>query len=356
MPNRLLALLLLPLIAVLAAGCGAEAERASSTTDVNALLQDTYANQGKMRSATVDLNLRVNPQGSATAMGPVTAHLSGPFVSSGAGRLPRFQLSATLQAGPKTMQAGASWTGEKAFITLNNTPYAVSDLVARQFAAGYEQALKSNQGSSRGGAALLSGIDFTKWMRDARNEGNAKVGDTDTIKITGQADVARVIDDLGTLARRAQALNPAGTLGAAPHLTPEQKRQAARAIKSVAVEIYTGAQDRILRRAVVRADVKDPSSGDGGRLALDLSFTKVGEDQDIQAPKNAKSFEDLLKVTGALNGALGNLGALGGGAGATPGATSGADPSGAVEKYAHCIVQAGNDRAKARRCADLLDG
>ena len=40
------------------------------------------------------------------------------------------------------------------------------------------------------------GIDFTKWLRNARNEGAAQVGDAETIKITGKADVKQVIADL----------------------------------------------------------------------------------------------------------------------------------------------------------------
>jgi hypothetical protein len=69
----------------------------------------------------------------------VTARVTGPFVSTGERRLPRFAFVATLAAAGRSERVGATWTGEKRFITLQNTSYALSELVAQQFAAGYEQ-------------------------------------------------------------------------------------------------------------------------------------------------------------------------------------------------------------------------
>ena len=54
------------------------------------------------------------------------------------------------------------------------------------------------------------GIDFTKWLPNARNEGAAQVGDAETIKITGKADVKQVIADLEKITAQASALNVPG--------------------------------------------------------------------------------------------------------------------------------------------------
>jgi hypothetical protein len=357
MPSRLVTFLLVPLLAVVVAACGSESKQtASSSSDVSQLLRDTFANLSKMKSA--DVGLQVQVASPSAQGGPVTAQISGPFATTGEGKLPRFAFSATLSAAGRSQRLGATWTGEKAFITLQNTSYAVSDLVARQFAAGYQQALRSNRAKQAKGGLLLSslGIDFTRWLKDAQNLGTATVAGTQTVKIGGQADIPRVVDDLGRISQRAQSLGATG--GAqVQQLTPQQKRQLEQAIKSVDVQIYTGAQDRILRRLVVHAVVHDPQ-GKGGdsTLDLDLQFTKVNENQQISAPANPKPFSDLLKATGALNGG-GLSGLLGGALGGGGSASSATVPSGSnVDRYANCVKKAHGDLARARKCAALLSG
>ena len=346
MPSRLPTLLLVPVLALAAAACGSEkAQRASSSTDTSQLLSDTFDNLGRMKSADVNLQLRL-----ASAQGAVGAVLTGPFVSSGEGRLPRFAFSATLTAAGRSERVGATWTGEKAFITLQNTSYAVSDLVARQFAAGYQQALRSNQSKQAKGGLLLSslGIDFTKWLKHARNAGTATVGGAQTVQITGQADIPRMVDDLQRISQRASSLGVSGTSGGQAQLTPQQRAQLVRAIRSVQVQIYTGAQDRILRRLVLHGVLHDPSAKSDSNLDLDLQFLKVGEDQPISEPAHPKSFAQLLKVTGALSsGGLGGL--LSGAQGASPSRSS-------LDRYATCVEKANGDQSKAAKCAALLGG
>ena len=341
---RALPVALLVMVA-LAAGCGEQAQRASRSSDVDALLRTTFVNLDKMKSGTVDVNLRLEPQG-AGAQTPVAVRLQGPFASEGTGRLPKFDFDATLQSGTQQVTGGATWTGEKGFASLQGTDYELSDLVMKQFAAGYEQTLKSR----KGGLVLGSlGIDFTHWLRDARNDGAARVGDTDTVKISGTADVARVVEDLAKISDRARTLGIPGASGQLPQqLTPEQRRQAIAAIKSLAVTVFTGARDHILRRLTVAADVQD--AGTREKLALDIEFTKVGAAQVFPEPAHPKSFAAFVKAANAAG--LGNLG-LGGDATAV--APAGA-PQNNVDRYAACIQQANGDEQKARRCAELLSG
>jgi hypothetical protein len=351
MPNRLLTLLLVGVLGLAAAACGSDKPQAAdSSTNTSQLLRDTFDNLGKMKSADVSLQLHVG-----SAQGAVGAQLTGPFVSTGQGRLPRFAFTATLTAAGRSEQVGATWTGEKAFITLQNTPYAVSDLVARQFAAGYEQSLRSKQSKQAKGGLLLGslGIDFTKWLKDTRNAGTATVGGVQTVELTGKADVPRMVDDIGRISKRASSLGLPGTSAGQAQLTPQERAQVEQAIRSVDVQVYTGADDRILRRLVLHAVVHDPAAKSNANLDLDLQFTKVGEDQQISAPANPKSFSELLKVTGALNS--GTLGALLG-SGTSGGASGSSSSRTNVDKYAACVAKAKADTAKARKCAALLTG
>jgi hypothetical protein len=350
-----------PLFAVLAlAACGggdddsASGERASASSDVNALLRSTFVNLDKMKSATVDLKVRIEPRGASASSGPVAARLRGPFSSQGANKLPKFAFTAELQAAGGTFTGGVTWTGSKGYVSLMGTPYEVSGLVMKQFVAGYEQALKSRKNASGGLVLGALGIDFTKWLHAPRNEGTATVGDAETIKISGTADVKQVIADLDKITK--QAASVPGAAGRVPQkLTPQQKRDAEAAIKALNVTVYTGAEDRILRRLTVSADLKDATSKIDAALLFDVTFTKVGQEQDIAAPENPRPFTELLKALDAAG--LTDLGLgldLGGGAEdeqAEPPVT--ATPNN-VDKYAACIEQAKGDTAKARKCAALL--
>ena len=114
------------------------------------------------------------------------------------------------------------------------------------------------------------------------------------------------------------------------------------------MEIHTGAEDRILRRIVVTLSLTAPEGRRRRRtvdVRFDLQLQEVNEDQTIEAPDDAKSFEELLTQLEGFG--LGDLGALGGGAGG-----GGEQPN--VDEYADCVAQAAGDNEKVRKCADLL--
>jgi hypothetical protein len=345
------------LTALVVSGCGGNDEkpqsgqRASASSDVNALLKATFANLGKMRSATVDAKVRIEPRGANAGVGTVAARLSGPFQSQGANKLPKFAFNVELTSAGRTVAGGAAYDGAKGFITLQGTAYEVSSLVLKQFVAGYEQSLKSRQNAQGGLVLGALGIDFRRWLKNPRNEGEAQVGDAKTIKVTGAADVAQVIADLDKIADRASTLPGAG--GRVPsQLTPQQKQRATEALKALNVTVYTGVDDQILRRLTVAADLKDPESKVDAALLLDITFTKVGADQQFKAPANPRSFTELLQALDAAGFAdLGLSGASGDSAPKVP-----LGSANNVDKYAACIEDAGSDRAKARKCAELLSG
>lgn len=337
---------IVPLIAALAlASCGGEAENtASSSSDVNELLKTTAANVEKIESATVDAKVDID----ATGQEPITASLSGPFESQGADRVPKLALNAQLSAAGQSFDAGVAYDGSKGYVTLMGTSYEVSDLVLKQFVAAYEQALKSSK--SQQGALGSLGIDFKQWLPDAKNEGEADVGGTKTIKIGGDADVDRVIEDIDALTKKAGSLGLPGAGSQVPQqLTPQQKQAAADAIKRVTVTVYTGAEDQILRRFTVDAEIKEAESKIDATLRLDVTLTKVNQKQTITTPDNPKPFSELLKQLDGLGLAFGGSSKL-----IEPDSSGATPPSSKVEEYADCIEKAAGDQDEARKCASIL--
>ncbi len=61
--------------------------------------------------------------------------------------------------------------------------------------------------------------------------------------------------------------------------------------------------------------MQGPEAAQAADLRLDLQLLDLNEDQDIEAPENAKPFEELVQKLQSLGlGDLGGLGALGGAA------------------------------------------
>ena len=343
-------LTLLVTVALVVAACGGSDDEVSSSTDVNELLTKTFTGSKDVKSGNLDLSLKVEAQGGESQLdGPVTISLKGPFQSQGGGKLPKFNLDAGFEGAGQSIKAGATSTGEKGYLSFQGTNYVVNDQVFQQFQAGFEQAQKQGGGQQQSFATL--GMDPRKWLTSPKNEGETKVGDADTIKITGGVDLAKLLDDVNNALGKASSLGLQGAGQVPEKLTEAQKRAVTDAVKDPRVEIYTGKEDSILRRMVVNLGVDDKSSGTSGTVAFDVSITDLNEDQDIAEPSDAKPFSDLL----------GQLGGLGLGAGASgSGSGSGQAPAGGgassedLDKFSKCVADAGNDTAKAQKCAELL--
>ena len=179
-------------------------------------------------------------------------------------------------AGAKTQTAGATWTGEKGYAKLDGKTYEIPGLFVQQLGAGLEQP-----------GSPLAWLDVSKWVTNPRNEGLADVGGVQTVKIAGGADVAAVLADAEKFSASLGSLQMLGGKGLS--LTQADRRQALNAVKDSKVEVYTGAEDSILRRLVFSATIEDKP------VVLDLTLTKVGEDVSITEPQGARPFSELMQ-------------------------------------------------------------
>jgi len=241
------------------AGCGTDTgQQASSSSDAAALLKVTMANAAKVKAATVDIQ---------ASTGQGHARVTGPIVAGDGKSLPKFALAATVSqsSSSKPQAMGVTWTGERGFVMTDGKAYEVPAMLVEQ--------LGSTVGTKFTGP--LPQLELTKWISNPRNAGPATVGGVSTVKITGDVDVAQMSRDLSQLT---------GALGVAGG----GQLDLATAVKNAKVEVYTGADDQILRRIVVHGDVK------GAPSVLDLTLTKVGQPQPITAPANPRPFTELL--------------------------------------------------------------
>lgn len=347
--------LLIALLAVgLLVGCGGgddDGTQADSSTDVDQLLKDTFSGKKEINSGKIDLALNAD----AGSSGTFAVKVSGPFETQGAGKLPKLDIDASLEGGGQSFQAGVTSTGDKGFVSYGGTDYEVSGPVFQQFKAGYEQSAKQAESQNKDQSLATLGIDPSKWLTNAKNAGEAKVGDTDTVKITGDVDVAKLLDDVNAALQKIRAIGGTGTQSLPEQLTEADKKQATDAIKDLSVEIYTGAEDKILRRFVVAMKLEVPNDSgakESADVKLDLQLLDLNESQDIKAPENTKPFNELLGKLNGLGLSLGGLGAAGSGSGS--GSGGGSTDQQNLEKYSQCIQEANGDNSKIAKCADLL--
>jgi hypothetical protein len=356
MPSRLRFTLLLALVA-LAFGlvaCGGDDGDAASE-DVDTLLEETFSGDKNVDSGNLSLKLELDAEG-GDLQGPVTVTLSGPFQTEGENELPKFDFDVSFEGAGQSFSAGATSTGDKGFVSFQGTDYAVTDEIFQQFKQGFEQAQSQSQGDEQSLADF--GIDPRNWLTNAKNEGASKVGDDETVKITGGVDVDKLLDDIDkTLPEIRKQAQGAGEIP--DRLTSEQRQAVRDAVKDIRVEIHTGAEDKILRRLALTMSITPPANTEGvdvqsADISFDLSLTGVNEDQSIEAPEDTKPLDELLGQLGGLG--LGGLGGAGGsGSGSSGSGSGGAAPDAqALEEYSNCVRDAGNDAAKAQKCAELL--
>jgi hypothetical protein len=349
---RLLILLALMLVAAATlAACGGE-------EDVQTILEDTFAGEDKeVDSGRVALGLRLTPTGGTPATGPIAARLEGPFAASEEeDGLPGFDLDLSLNAGPQAFTAGVVSTGEDGFLRFQGGTFQLPEQVFAEFRQGYLQSReRSEQGEDGPRSFAALGIDPRGWLRDPQIVGEEEVGGADTTHIRADIDVAALLEDIN------QILSQAGELGVAqPGQTPQQltdvqRRLVTEAVRSARMDLWTGAEDRIVRQLRLEVDYAIPEEAQeeaqgltSGELALEVTIAELGEDQEIEAPEDARPLDELL---GQFGGQLPGGGAPEGGANPEGG---GGESGGAATEYDQCLEEAGGDVGAIQECAELL--
>jgi hypothetical protein len=348
--RSLIAALALLVAAAALAACGGSGSGDSATK----VLDDTFSGGKHVRSGRLAANLNFDLKGAQQANGPIALKLTGPFQSQGSGAVPKFDLALTAAVSGQNLSAGAVSTGDKAFLRFQGQTYAVPDQVFQKFKQGFEQAQKS-AGNNKTTFATL-GIDPRKWLKDPQNKGTEEVGGTDAIHVSSQIDVPKFLDDLNGI------LGKASTLGAGTNakLTPAQRDQIAKAIKQATVDVWSGKDDKLLRRMIVKVSFDVPASQrqsagglTSGDVTFDLVLTDLNQAQTISPPTGARPLSQLGPELRKLLGATGSSGSGSNGSSGSSGSSSGSS-GGGFDQYSQCLSAAGSDIAKAQKCADLL--
>lgn len=345
-------LLLLTLLAFVVAGCGGD-DAASADSDPQELLSETFDSEGAVDSGVLDISVTAVAEGEGG--GNLTGSLSGPFQSTAEDAPPLIDMTAALKVDGGgdniDFSGGLTITEDGAYVTSDGTAYQVDDPTFELFKQAFSQSAGAAESSGQEGGAIFGqlGIDPSTWITDLSNEGTEEVGGAETVHLSGTADIAKLLED-------SQAISQA--TGQATGVDAGQLDQLAGAVETSQVDIYTGVDDRILRRLDLNLVLSDPSEEGPLELELSIGISGVNEEQTIEAPADPQPIEEL--VPGGL-GAIAAGGALpeagidggtGGSGGSGGGSGSGAD---AGQEYLDCVAEAGSDPEAINACAELLN-
>jgi hypothetical protein len=335
--------------ALLIAACGGGNEE-----DPEQVLQQTFSNPTSIRSGLFDLDVRIETSGGESE-GKFEAKLGGRFQSRGPDQFPLFDFDVSLEGegGSQSFSGagGLTSTGDQAFVKFQGTEYSVPQSLYQQFVATYAQLQSQNPGEGSGLLPAL-GIDPSNWLTDLNNEGSEDIQGTETIHITGEANIPQLVDDLKKIAERA------GT--AAGNVDPAQFERLEDTILSGEIDVNSGVDDRLLRRLQLDFELMPPEGTPGAPDSVDfflqLNLADVNSPQDIQAPANSQPLQSLLdrygidlgRLGGALRGGLGSGGAL-----PKSGGSTAAPSQSATQRYQECLQEA-SGVAQLQRCASLL--
>jgi hypothetical protein len=294
--------------------------------DPKQVLEETFSTS--IDSGTIDLSVDAKAEGEQS--GEFQATASGPFDNKGENFA--IDLKATGSGGGQDIDfdGGATSAGGKLYVAYKGQDYEV----------GKNQTGGADPAQAR---KLLSSanIEPLNWLTDLTNEGTEDVEGTESIHISGSANVENLAGDLQKLIQQAAKQLPGGN---AP--SGQVSDQIKDSVKEADLDVFSSADDHTLRRLEAALVLEPPEDSDAQFDSLDLNlsvtFADIGEPQTIEAPKGAKSLSELLSGFGGLGG--GSSGGAGG---------NGAN-SAQSQRYLKCLQDA-QGSSEIQDCAKQLE-
>lgn len=377
--RMILILLAAAVTAAAVAGCG------GGGADANKIIKDAFSRD--IDSGKVAMNVSANLRGLPQASGPVSIKVNGPFDGlkekiKDTNRLPRLAFTLALGASGQNFSGGFISTGDKAFVGVQGTSYVLSRTDFTRLKNQLESAQARGNKSGQTDLSTL-GVHPQDWLKNPKDKGTEDVAGTKTDHIAADVNVSKMLDDVDELLKRLKTSTQAGLTPAQRRQLPGQipadtKKQIVSSVKEATFDVFTGKDDKTLRKLQVHLSFDIPQSLrarlqglQGGDVDFTLQLSEVNQPQTVTAPKNARPFSELQKQLGSSS--LGGLGAGSSGSGSSSGSSgtssgsssgtssgggtssnvpSGIDPK-AARRYLKC-VQSAQSRAALQGCASIL--
>ncbi len=297
-------------VATALVGCGGDSKSddassgekssAANSAEVKKLIKQTFgpnenATSGKL-SGTIDINVKGAPR----YREPVQVTLSGPFNQSGSSPA-EANLSVGLQLRGGAIGGELVLIDDRVLIGLGSSGYTIPPSIA-----GPIRRPLAKTGNGLQSVLSVFSIAPQRWAKNPRIVGNERIAGEDTIHGTADINTKRFFLDIARLTKVLTSLRITEIVGIPTVIGGRARAALVRSVTSASGDVYTGAEDKVLRQAVFDMKLK-PSSKDRRTLGFSsltlkgqMNVTEVGTPQKIDAPKVAGTFDDLQTTFDAL--------------------------------------------------------
>jgi hypothetical protein len=356
-------------LAVTLAACGSS----RSNGDAAGLLKQTFGQPHTVTSGNLSLSLNVASSGSNASNHPISVSFGGPFQSRGTGKLPASNFNVSISALGRSGSLGILSTGTSGYLTFGGTSYQLPAATFQRLESSFASITASPGASSNTNALSKLGINPLHWLVNPSVVGTETIGGASTKHITANVNVAALLGDLNTFLAKASSTGVTGASKLPGQLSAATRTKVAAAIKNASVDVWTGADDKMVRKLVVNLTV--PVSGQlstalGGissaRIGLTVQYADLNQPQTISAPSNVRPFSEfstqLQSFLAAAGGGTSGGGSSSAGSSGTGSSSAGSSSTGSSatpapsSSYIQCVQAAGQDVAKMQKCAGLLNG
>jgi len=278
---------------------GADKPGKANSAEVKKLIRQTFGPNEKAKSGNISAVVDLTVKGAPRYREPVQVSLVGPF-SNEAGQ-PETKLDVSLALRGGILGGDLYLKGDQAFIGLGSTAYEVPASIAGPLRKPLEK-----DGNALDAIMGVFSINPDRWAKNPRIVGNERVAGIDTIHGTAEINTKNLFLDLATLARRLTALRITEITGLPREVDARTRAALDRSVKTATGDVYTGADDKVLRRAKLNV-LLEPSAKDRRllkfssiKVAANLDITDVGSPQKISVPSNRGSWDALQLSLDAL--------------------------------------------------------
>ncbi len=297
------------LVAVLV-GCGGDdassgdspaADQAgkANSPEVKKLLRQTFGPNAKAKSGNISAVVDLTVKGAPRYREPVQVSLVGPF-SDAAGQ-PETKLDVSLALRGGILGGDMYLKGDKAYIGLGSTAYEVPASIATPLREPL-----SKTGNALDAILAVFNINPDRWAKNPRIVGNERIAGIDTIHGTAEINAKNLFLDLAGLAKRLTSLRITEITGLPRAVDAQTRAALGRSVKTATGDVYTGADDKVLRRAKLNVLLR-PSAKDRKllkfssiKVAANLDISDVGTPQKVNVPSNRGSYDALQLSLDAL--------------------------------------------------------
>lgn len=272
-----------------------------NSPEVKKLIDETFGPNDKATSGNISGVIDITVKGLERYREPVQVSVVGPWTDAAGQPEAAFNVSLGLRGG--ILGGDMYLQGDKAYLGLGSTAYQVPAPIATPLRAPLEAKTDNALGAVLG----VFHISPDRWAKNPRIVGNERVAGIDTIHGTAEIDTKALFLDLSALAKRLTSLKITNITGLPQEVDRAARGALQRSVTSADGDVWTGADDKVLRKARFRMTLK-PSAKDrkilGGftsiRVVANLDITDVGAEQSIDVPSNKGSYDALLISLDAL--------------------------------------------------------